>query len=87
VEDTLDALPDGTYLTLMTADEPVVQGNTLRIGGMLLTAESLGEEGIMVETCPLSDALLRESWQRDALYRVKLFPAGPRLAFSARPLK
>ncbi|MBR4888323.1 MAG: heparinase II/III family protein, partial [Clostridia bacterium] len=80
VEDTLDTLPAGTFLTLMTTEPPCVQENTIVIGSAVLRVT--GAEKTETECCPVTDQTLLESWQRSALYRVKIFPAGTRLSFT-----
>lgn len=80
VEDTLDTLPAGTFLTLMTAEPPCVQESTIAVGAAVLHIN--GAAKIETECCPVTDQTLQESWQRSALYRVKIFPAGTQLSFT-----
>lgn len=84
-EDTLNTLPAGTYLTWMTAEKPLVYDSTVRVGNMEITTQ--GAERMAVEELPVNDETLRDAWQRDVLYRVKVFPAEKTLRFALRPMQ
>ena len=66
--------PGTTALTLMSVEQPTVEGNTVHFGA-LAAARMDGAARIVTETVPITDARLRQAWP-DTLYRTRVYFRG-----------
>lgn len=66
--------PGTAALTLMSVEQPTVEGNTVHFGA-LAAARMDGAARIVTETVPITDARLRQAWP-DTLYRTRVYFRG-----------
>ena len=66
--------PGTAALTLMSVEQPTVEGNTVHFG-VLAAARMDGAARIVTETVPITDARLRQAWP-DTLYRTRVYFRG-----------
>ena len=66
--------PGTVALSLMSAEAPIIDGDTVRFGD-LAEAAAIGAQRIAVERIPIRDARLRAAWP-DTLYRTRIYFAG-----------
>lgn len=78
VTDTCSPLPEGTFLTLMTVEEPAWSEGVLRIGG-LGEVRIEGSQSAEIETIDVTDAKLLREWG-PVLYRTKVYLSKPGLS-------
>ena len=84
VEDRLDQLPAGTYLTFMTAEAPVwyqeERGGVLKVGP-LGEIKIEGDGYVEIERIEMTDPKLNHEWG-EALYRTRFFMKEPKVKWS-----
>ncbi|QHQ60889.1 hypothetical protein Ana3638_09010 [Anaerocolumna sedimenticola] len=82
VTDTCNPLPEDTYLSLMTLEQPELQGKTLVIGelGKIYFESEFSAE---IEEIKLTDPKLMKEWG-EKLYRTKVYINDSKLTFSIK---
>lgn len=82
ITDTFKPLPKNTYLSLMTLEQPELQGKTLLIGGL---GKIYFEPGLSakIEEIKLTDPKLMKEWG-EKLYRTKIYINDLQLTFSIK---
>lgn len=71
IEDTYGIIPKGSYLSLMTYEEPVIRENTIIVGTLGSIAVT-GSTHFTIERIPITDQRLKTAWEHD-IYRIKVY--------------
>lgn len=82
IKDIFSALPDNSFLSLMTYETPVIQGQVISIGN-LGTIHVTGSNQMAIETIPVTDPRLQVAWKHD-IYRIKILLNGTSLSLEIR---
>lgn len=82
VTDTVDPLPEGTALTLMTLDKPEIADGRVTLAGKG-SFQIIGEYDVGTEEILLTDPKLQGEWG-DKLYRTRFFLKKPQISILIR---